>query len=195
MFTHPTDDYDFIIHLDPGVLPRYCQNVRADATVWRGSKGKYTNLKLVNEVETLDQRFRPGFDPARLFFGDLSVSCNSFASRPMLMSLQRIYEDSIKLFHDPFGGEKIGCVWDPSLTEKPRPFRVLGGFSSIPVGSGEKVKVSYICRMHPLSWSNINMQEKDKGLVKFNTKAVLAEIERMGSRLVKAVDVQEHRGS
>lgn len=35
------------------------------------------------------------------------------------------------LFHDPLGGDRYGAVWDPAL-KSPRPFRVLGGFSSIP---------------------------------------------------------------
>lgn len=43
-----------------------------------------------------------------------------------------MYADTFKIFYDPFGGDRFGVVWDPSLKE-PRPFRVLGGFSSQPV--------------------------------------------------------------
>jgi len=43
-----------------------------------------------------------------------------------------MYTDTFKIFYDTFGGDRFGVVWDPSLKE-PRPFRVLGGFSSQPV--------------------------------------------------------------
>ena len=44
---------------------------------------------------------------------------------------QRIYTDTAKFFYDPLGGDRIGGIWDPSLT-KPMPFRVLSRFSSTP---------------------------------------------------------------
>lgn len=43
-----------------------------------------------------------------------------------------MYADTFKIFYDAFGGDRFGVVWDPSLKE-PRPFRVLGGFSSQPL--------------------------------------------------------------
>jgi U3 small nucleolar RNA-associated protein 22 len=67
MFTHPTQDYDFIVHLDPSVLPRYVHNVHADPALL--SKGKYANASLGDVgVEVM-----PGFDAARAFFDDLQV--------------------------------------------------------------------------------------------------------------------------
>lgn len=45
---------------------------------------------------------------------------------------QRVYADTFKIFYDPFGGDRFGAIWDPSV-KQPRPFRVLGGFSSTPV--------------------------------------------------------------
>jgi U3 small nucleolar RNA-associated protein 22 len=42
------------------------------------------------------------------------------------------YADTLKLFWDPYGGDRIGAVWDPSL-QNPKPFRVFGGFNSVPV--------------------------------------------------------------
>lgn len=73
LFVHPVDDYDFVIQLDPAVLPRYSQNVTSDPTVWSSRKGQYANLpqeKLANE----DGDIRPGFDPAQLLFDDFGVS-------------------------------------------------------------------------------------------------------------------------
>ena len=68
MFTHPTDDYDFIMHLDGGVLPRYFQNIAVDTNIL-SRRGKYANMTR----EDQDATVRPGFDPARLLFKDLQV--------------------------------------------------------------------------------------------------------------------------
>ncbi|TFK47385.1 Nrap protein [Heliocybe sulcata] len=144
LFVHPTDDYDFLINLDKSMLPRYYQNVGADPKVWDRS-ATYANLQPAE-----NEPFRPGFDPAQLLFDDL----------------QRVYQDSFKIFHDCLGGDTFGVVWDPSV-RKPRPFRVLGGFSSVPVKKDEK--------------------SKDKGMVTLNEVAVMAEIQRLGAVLIKKI--------
>ena len=85
-----------------------------------------------------------------------------------------MYKDTFVLFCDPLGGDRFGGVWDPTLKE-PRPFRVMGGFSSIPVARkevGNKDKT------------------KDKTLVALNVDAVLGEIERMGAGLISGITVQ-----
>ncbi|GLB41186.1 putative U3 small nucleolar RNA-associated protein 22 [Lyophyllum shimeji] len=146
MFIHPTTDYDFIVRLDPAMLPRCFQNVAVDPELLT-RRGKYANL-----LED-DQTVRPGFDPAHLLFCDL----------------QRIYGHTFKIFHDTFGGDRFGVVWDPSLKE-PRPFRVLGEFSSVPVKKEHE-------------------KTKDKGLVVLNEASILSEIERLGSSLVKEIIV------
>lgn len=111
MFIHPTQDYDFLVHLDPSVIPRYVHNIAADESLL--GKGKFANDRLKNQDQDL---VLPGFDPARLLFDDL----------------QRTYADTFRVFFDPYGGDTYGAVWDPTLKE-PRPFRVLGGYSSVPV--------------------------------------------------------------
>ncbi|KAJ7510322.1 Nrap protein [Mycena galericulata] len=146
IFIHPTDDYDFIIRMNPAVLPRYAQNIDSSLA----TSGRYANLPR----EDSPAAPRPGFDPARLLYDDL----------------QRVYADTLKIFCDPFGGDRFGAVWDPTL-KQPRPFRVLGGFSSVPVKK-EKEK------------------DKEKGLVVLNEAGVLGEIERMGRGLVSGITVQ-----
>ncbi|KAG6918794.1 hypothetical protein DXG01_011546 [Tephrocybe rancida] len=148
LFIHPTSDYDFIVRLDASRLPRYFHNVAIDSDLL-SRRGKYANLP-----DDQSAIVHPGFDPAHLLFNDL----------------QRIYGNTFKIFHDPFGGDHFGVVWDPSLKE-PRPFRVLGEFSSIPIKKKE------------------NEKAKDKGLVVLNESAVLSEIERLGSSLVKEITV------
>ncbi|KAJ7746600.1 Nrap protein [Mycena metata] len=146
IFIHPTDDYDFVVRMDSAALPRYAQNI--DSALAAG--GKYANLPREDSPTVL----RPGFDPARLLFDDL----------------QRVYADTFKIFCDPFGGDRFGAVWDPTL-KQPRAFRVLGGFSGAPV-------------------KKENEKEKDKGLVVLNEAGVLSEIERLGGGLVCGITVQ-----
>ncbi|KAJ7086043.1 Nrap protein [Mycena belliarum] len=146
IFIHPTDDYDFLVRMDPAVLPRYAQNIESSLA----AAGRYVNLPR----DDLETDPRPGFDPARLLYDDL----------------QRMYADTFKIFCDPFGGDRFGAVWDPTL-KQPRSFRVLGGFSSMPV---KKVKE----------------KEKDKGLVVLNEASILREVERLGSGLVSGITVQ-----
>ncbi|KAF7312182.1 Mannose-6-phosphate isomerase [Mycena indigotica] len=105
LFTHPTDDYDFVIHLDPLVATRHTQKI--------GIASKpYANLPSTESSPVL----RPGFDPASLLYDDL----------------KRVYANTFKLFYDPLGGTALGGIWDPTLTQS-RPFRVMGGFSCKPL--------------------------------------------------------------
>ncbi|KDQ16670.1 hypothetical protein BOTBODRAFT_30589 [Botryobasidium botryosum FD-172 SS1] len=117
MFNHPLDDYDFVIHMDPSVLPRYYQNVVADSSVW-SSKTKYINLVPKDKPKEESQP-KVDWDPGMLFFRDL----------------ERIYGDSMILFYDPLGGANIGGVWNPQMRQK-KNFKVFLGFSSLP-GWGE----------------------------------------------------------
>ncbi|TFY65726.1 hypothetical protein EVG20_g5372 [Dentipellis fragilis] len=119
LLVHPVDDYDFVVQLEPSVLPRYTQNVVADPTAW-ARKGKFANLQRQDGTPVV----RPGFDPAQLFLDDV----------------KRVHADTLRLFYDPIGGDRFGAVWDPSL-KQPRPFRVMNHFSSIPVPQeSEKAK-------------------------------------------------------
>ncbi|KAE9397307.1 Nrap protein [Gymnopus androsaceus JB14] len=155
MFTHPTDDYDVLIRLDPKVLMRYHQNVVMDEKQLASRR---------NNSKDSDQ-LRPGFDPARALYKDL----------------QRIYQDTFRIFHDPFGGDQFGIVWDPSL-KKPRPFRVLGGFSSMPMPS-ELLEANTITKKG-------KGKDKGKEMVVLNEQGILGEIERLGRGIILGIIVQ-----
>ncbi|EKM77700.1 hypothetical protein AGABI1DRAFT_61282 [Agaricus bisporus var. burnettii JB137-S8] len=146
LFVHPTDDYDVVVHLNPSVLPRYMHNIVANPDMLT-KRGKYANKILDGQGVSV----RPGFDPATMLFNDL----------------QRVYADTFKIFYDPYGGDRFGIVWDPSL-EHPRPFRVFGGFSSQPIPKE-------------------NGKDKNKGLVTLNQKAIIGEIERLGAGMISKV--------
>ncbi|KAI9438492.1 Nrap protein [Lactarius indigo] len=143
MFVHPEDDYDFVVKLRPAVLPRYFQNVTASTVVWINS-GNDTS-------QNGEAPVRPGFDPAEKYLDDLT----------------RIYADTAKFFHDPLGGDRIGGIWDPSVT-KPLPFRVMNQFSSMPVTK-----------------ENFREKGKHRDSVVLNEGAILSEIVRMGEGLVQ----------
>jgi len=110
LFIHPTEDYDFVIQLEPSILPRYFQNVAVDPVAW-SQRGRYANVQPQKDNLAL----RPGFDPAQFLFNDI----------------KRVYKDTLQFFYDPIGGDRIGAVWEPSVKQQ-RPFRVLGGFSGVP---------------------------------------------------------------
>ncbi|KAG9311330.1 Nrap protein [Chiua virens] len=151
LFSHATDDYDLVIELDPNVLPRYHQNIDVDEMVWSKSR--------VGHAADGDAVSRPGFDPARMFLDDL----------------QSIYLDTLKFFFDIYGGHRIGAIWLPNVSGT-RPFRALGGFSSMPTSEAK------------------NSQKKDKrDTVVLNRQSVLDEIERLGTGLIKRVTIRENQ--
>ncbi|KAF4578353.1 hypothetical protein EYR36_000160 [Pleurotus pulmonarius] len=170
LFVHPTNDYDFLIKLDRNVLPRYAQNISPDQSILDPrSNSKYANL-----MKRGDDVVRPGFDPAHLLFSDL----------------RHIYADTFVVFRDPCGGDIIGGVWDPSVKDKPRPFRVLGGFSSTPLSL---LKTMPNTDMDVDPTSSTSSKGKEKDLVALNCQSILSEIERIGQGLVKEITVQIHQ--
>lgn len=126
------------------------------------------NDRLKNQDQDL---VMPGFGPARSLFDDL----------------QRTYADTFRIFFDPYGGDTYGAVWDPTLKE-PRPFRVLGGYSSVPAKK--------VCILAPTAryvadtLTQDKEKGKDKGLVALNDSGVVGEIERLGSGVIKSVTKQ-----
>ncbi|KAF7441237.1 hypothetical protein PC9H_001586 [Pleurotus ostreatus] len=171
LFIHPTDDYDFLIKLDQSILPRYAQNVSPDPSMLDPRlNSKYANL-VKRSGDSNDDVVRPGFDPAHMLFTDL----------------RRIYADTFVLFHDPCGGDTFGGVWDPSVKDRPRPFRVLGGFSSAPQSMLKNTATDVD------STPSSSSKGKEKELVVLNCQSVLSEIERIGQGLVKEITVQVHQ--
>ena len=83
------------------------------------------------------------------------------------------------------GGSKIGGVWHPNL-KSARPFRVLGGYSSLPIN---KVCSShnYDAGAHSIGQDDGKNKEKDKGLVILNQQALSVEVRRIGSGLITSM--------
>ncbi|KAJ3972203.1 Nrap protein [Lentinula raphanica] len=156
MFDHPTNDYDVIVHLNRASLPRYYQNVTLDASqLSPGSRKQAISNGDDELVAALSSKVRPGFDPATLLCRDLKA----------------IYQDTFRIFHDSYGGDRFGLVWDPSLKQA-RPFRVLGGFS-----------------FRPQAEEKTNKGGKKKDMVVLNEESVLGEIERLGRGIISGITI------
>jgi U3 small nucleolar RNA-associated protein 22 len=80
MFVHPEEDYDFVVKLQPAVLPRYFQKIRANPAIWAD---KHAYDPSADGEVTL----RPGFDPVEAYLDDLTV-CNELFSVAVLMAHQ-----------------------------------------------------------------------------------------------------------
>ncbi|CAE6500930.1 unnamed protein product [Rhizoctonia solani] len=115
VFLHPLTDYDFVIRLDPSVLPRYGENIAADERVWTGSRGFANNPGDVSPLV--------GFDPAAEYLADL----------------QRAFGHLALFFHDPHGGDVIAGLWDPKPTTQVTPFKVMLGYSTKPTEEGKVI--------------------------------------------------------
>jgi len=66
MFVHPEEDYDFVVKLQPAVLPRYFQNITANSSILIDKHAS----PLPTDGEW---PLRPGFDPAEAYLDDLTV--------------------------------------------------------------------------------------------------------------------------
>ena len=116
-------------------VTRYWQNIHAPPAL---PDNHYVNLiQRTPNVSSVDPAsVRVGFNPAELYFHDL----------------QKVYVDTLELFYDTYGGTTIGGVWNPAIVagdefdEKTHAWRVMLGFSSVPVGTEDggtdKVKIS-----------------------------------------------------
>ncbi|KAJ4474074.1 Nrap protein [Lentinula edodes] len=156
IFDHPTDDYNVIIDLDRTILSRYHQNIAPDVSQLSQLLRRKKSSNEDELAAALGGKIRPGFDPAMLLYKDL----------------KRVYQDTFRIFHDPFGGDRFGIVWDPSL-KQPRPFRVLGSFSFCATSSAEAK----------------GKKSKDKDSVVLNEQGVLGEIERMGRGIINGITI------
>jgi U3 small nucleolar RNA-associated protein 22 len=72
MMLHPTNDYDFVIHLNPTLVPRYSENIHAHPSHWGGGK-KYANLTDLDQNSVYGDVIRLAFDPVRSLILELQV--------------------------------------------------------------------------------------------------------------------------
>lgn len=94
----------------------------------------------------------------------------------------------MKFFYEPFGGDRIGAVWEPSVRQG-RPFRVLAGYSSAPSNKVRALKCIFLTALMYALKDTVKGKDK-KGLVILNETAVLSEIRRMASGLLEGLIMQ-----
>lgn len=86
MFVHPEEDYDFVVQLQPAVLPRYFQNVTAAPSILAD---KHAN----SQPADCEWSLRPGFDPTEAYLDDLTVG----KGRHLVQSRRLIEPSSISM--------------------------------------------------------------------------------------------------
>ncbi|GAA5861600.1 hypothetical protein JCM3774_002641 [Rhodotorula dairenensis] len=127
LFSAPLADYAFLIHLDPGVVPRHYQAVAPESAVlFSRQRSAVLAGSLMGAAGSDDDEIRIAWDPVQ----------------DLVEQLQRNYGSLFLLFHSEHGSPTIGGIWNPAL-EAPRPFKVGLGFPIKPVrdDKGGKAKV------------------------------------------------------
>ena len=84
LFKTPLNDYSFLLHLDPAILPRLSQAVSPDQARWTSKYKNVASIQASNSV--YGKELRVDFDPARQYFKDLEVGIPSFVFAPCTTS-------------------------------------------------------------------------------------------------------------
>lgn len=128
LFTAPLEDYNFLIHLDPSVVPRHFQSVAPQPKALQrrpsalsGASGVLAGAGFSFADEDSDDTPRVGLDPAADFVAALS----------------RLYPGVFLLFHSPDGGSVVGGIWHPSVLGA-KSWKVGMGWPVVPVEEGGK---------------------------------------------------------
>ncbi|KAH7096116.1 Nrap-domain-containing protein [Auriculariales sp. MPI-PUGE-AT-0066] len=169
-FSHPLDDYDFVLQLDNKVL------TRRDDHVLSMFPSSNASIVYANQPQFVagDSDLTPtgplvDFDPATVFYHELKASCTVLLVAVNLLYVhQRAYSGVAEFFYDPLGGNTICGVWEPSVTRH-HPLKVFLGFNSRVDATDSKVIVL------------------QKPQVTLNEDATLAEMQRLGQGLVMGV--------
>ncbi len=126
LFNSPLGDFDFVIHIRPGLVKGRREGKKAKGALVNGT-AEFKNLQIAEslDVESI------GVDPVELFVQDLN---HAFGA-------------SALFFYDRHGGKAIAGLWKPSVLGR-REWRVRLGWSSVPVPAekdNEKEEGKDIC--------------------------------------------------
>ncbi|MCO5565388.1 hypothetical protein L7F22_019061 [Adiantum nelumboides] len=163
-FVPDLSHFDFVIELEPAAVTRYIDSLCFDA-------------KLLNASE---QRSKQGQKTASLYrnFADLNNNsqkgdkflANFDSGSEFVHLIETLYLDNLRLYYDSFGGCSIGGMFNPTLIQKQRAFRVGLGFNSIPA-------------------SVISESGSAKEVI-LNQNAIVEEIQRIGKGIVQKVTLR-----
>ncbi|KAG1171806.1 hypothetical protein G6F70_006734 [Rhizopus microsporus] len=105
VFITPMSDYSVILQLDKSKCTRYYQSLNPEPKYF-----KSTGYSLLGD------RIFAGFDPVS----------------ELIKEIEHIYGQTVMVFHDKYGGDKLAIVWNP-LAAEPIQWKVSAGFNSVPV--------------------------------------------------------------
>ncbi|KIW14979.1 hypothetical protein PV08_07766 [Exophiala spinifera] len=116
LFESPLGDFDFVIHVKPGVVKGVPEKTTAKGkgkkALLNGAGGDFKNLQIADALDSESL----GYDPVDLFVQDLNFAFGA----------------SAVFFHDRYGSKVIAGLWKPSVLGR-REWRVRLGWSSVPV--------------------------------------------------------------
>ncbi|KAI8995966.1 Nrap protein [Gaertneriomyces semiglobifer] len=160
VFVAPPKGYDMLIRLHPARLTRFRESLSYDPESAE-LKAKYKNLLQVKDAELA---LLSHIDPAELY----------------LEELQSAFGDVALFFHDRYGGDVIGVVWNPKATVT-QSWKVNLHYNAEAVMSESEQK------------NGASKKKKQAWTVRPNFAAMAAEMERLGTGLVHSIDVITHK--
>ncbi|TPX30639.1 hypothetical protein SmJEL517_g05826 [Synchytrium microbalum] len=150
LFVTPTTGYDFIIRLNPTILPRYRQNLTCDASLLPKARQQYKNLRVLQDAQEDD------WDPAERYVQELEES----------------YQDLALFFHDRYGGDAVGVLFNPMAIAFSGSFKVNTPYAFTP---------------------NVTMSDdkSKKNAISPNYLSMASEMQRRGNGLVGYIDYRK----
>lgn len=164
LFVPDLRHFDFVIELEPAAVSRYIDNFSFDGKALDASQRRLDEI-CGNGKQTSSYRNFANLNQRQGFFANLD------SGSEWVELIESLYLDSLRLYHDRFGGYMIGGMFNPALNKEQRDFRVGLGFNSIPasvVGIGSAKEVI------------------------LNRKAIVQELERIGKGLVRRITIRDY---
>ncbi|KAJ3154943.1 hypothetical protein HDU86_004462 [Geranomyces michiganensis] len=152
LFTAVSRGYDAFLRLDSSKLPRFRESLSYDPP-------KLSTFKNLIALKDRELALLSDIDPAELYVADLTTA----------------FGDSALFFHDRFGGDVIGVVWNP-LVMAESSWKVDLKYNAAPSDENEE-------------GTEAGRGGKNKLKVKPNALAMVAEMQRLGEGLVLGVDL------
>lgn len=146
LFVTPTKGYSAVLHLDCSRLPQYCQNITYDPSVGPKQRSKFKNTPTNEDLQLQ------------------ALSQFNIITDFYLPELSQKFSEVCMLFYDPYGGDKICVVWNPSVLKS----------SIFKIGQGFNFK---------------KKPDEDNDSVEINKLAILSEMQRLGTGICLSVSI------
>ncbi|TPX62830.1 hypothetical protein PhCBS80983_g00180 [Powellomyces hirtus] len=157
LFVSLPKGYSLLLRLDPSKLPRFRESLSYDPDA-TGPKPKYKNLVSMKDRELA---LLSEIDPVEYYLRDLHTA----------------FGDCALFFHDRYGGDVIGVVWNPTV--------VVEGNWKVDT----KFNVEAVLEKPQETQASAGKKSAEKLRTKPNLMAMVSEMHRLGEGLVVAVDV------